>query len=89
MQREVGEQGVDGGESVVAGLRCVVAVVFEVIEEGGDERRVEIVDVEATGRGAGLLGGEGEQQPEGEPVGVDGVRAGGALPDQAVGEVGL
>ena len=43
----------------------------------------------AAGRLAGAVGGEGQQQPEGVAVGGDGVRAGGALADQPVGEEGL
>ena len=89
VQREVAEQGVDRGQPVVAGGGAVVAVAFEVIEERGDQRRVELGDVQGGGRLAEAFGGEGQQQPEGELVGADGVRAGGPLADQPVGEEGL
>ena len=68
---------------------AVAALAFEVVQEGGDQRRVEMGDVELAGRLGGALGGEGEQQPEGVAVGGDGVRAGCALTDQPVGEEGL
>ena len=89
VQGEVAEQRVDRGQPVVAGGGAVVAVAFEVIEERGDQRRVELGDVQGGGGLAEASGGEGQQQPEGELVGADGVRAGRALPDQPIGEVGL
>ena len=89
VQREVAEQGVDGGQAVVAGGGAVVAVAFEVIQERGDQRRVELGDVQGGGRVAEAFRGEGQQEPEGEFVGADGVRAGGPLADQPVGEEGL
>ena len=42
-ERRVSEQGVHGSESVVAGADAVVTVVFEVLEERSDQRRVEIL----------------------------------------------
>ena len=89
VQREVGEQRVDRREPVVAGRDHVVASVFEVVEERGDQRRVEIGDVQGARRLAGAFGGEAEQQPEGVAVGGDRVRTRAALTDQPVGEVGL
>ena len=55
VQREVGEQRVDRREPRVAGRDRVVAFVFEVVEERGDQRRVEIGEVQRAGRLAGLL----------------------------------
>jgi len=89
MEPACSEQGVDGGPPVVAGGGAVVAVAFEVVQERRDERRVELGDVQGGGRLAEAFGCEGQQEPEGELVGADGVRAGGALADQPVGEVGL
>jgi hypothetical protein len=86
VQGEVGEQRVDRRESVVAGRGRVVALVFEVLEERGDQRRVEVGDVELAGWGAASLGGEAQEQPEGVAVGGDRVRARRALADEAVGE---
>jgi hypothetical protein len=67
-QREVAEQGVDRGEPVVAGGGPVVPLVFEMMQEIGDQRRVEVGDVQLAGLFAGLLGSEAEQQTEGELV---------------------
>lgn len=36
------EQGVDRGEAGVAGADSVAALAFEVVEEGGDQRGVEV-----------------------------------------------
>jgi hypothetical protein len=47
VQRSEPEQGVDRGETGVAGAGAVGAVVFEVVEERRDQRRVEVADVEA------------------------------------------
>ena len=41
------------------------AVAFEVIQERGDQRRVELGDVQGGGRLAEAFGGEGQQEPEG------------------------
>ncbi len=76
MQCEVGQQRVDGRQAVVAAAGAVVPVSFEVVQERGDQRRVEVGDVQGAGRLAGLPGGEGQQEPEGELVGGDGVGAG-------------
>ena len=89
MQCEVGEQRVDGRQAVVAAAGGVVPVLFEVVQERGDQRRVEVGDIQGAGRLAGFPGGEGQQEPEGDLVGGDGVGAGGPLADQPVGEVGL
>jgi len=63
MQCEVGEQGVDGRQAVVAAAGAVVPVLFEVVQECGDQRRVEVGDVQGAGCPAGLRGGEGQQEP--------------------------
>src|SRR6266576_2002678 len=83
-QRGPGEQGPDGGQPVVAGAGAVAAVVFEVVQERGDQRGVEVGDVELAGVLPGALGGEGQQQPPGVPVAGDGVAAGAALADEPV-----
>jgi hypothetical protein len=62
---------------------------LEVLEERGDQRRLELRDVEVAGRRAGAVGGESQQQPKRVAVGGDRVRARRALADQAVGEVRL
>jgi hypothetical protein len=56
VQGEVGEQRVDRSEPVVAGRDRVAPNRLEVIEERGDQRRVEIRDVQGAWRGAGAVG---------------------------------
>jgi len=89
LQGEVAEQRVDRGETVVAGGRTVVAVMLQVLNERSDQRRVELADVQFAWRLARALGSEAQQQTERGPVGGDRVRAGRALGDQPLGEVGL
>ena len=89
VQRGVAEQGVDGGEPPVAGADRVVPVDLEVVQEPGDERRVEIGDVERGRRLAGRGGGEADQQSERVAVAGDGVGRGASLGDEPVGEEGL
>src|SRR5262249_57031261 len=89
MRCEVGEQGGDARPAVVAAADPVVPVLFEVVQERGDQRCAEVCDVAGAGRPAGLPGGEGQQEPEGELVGCDGVGAGRPLAGQPVGEIGL
>ena len=59
------------------------------LQERGDQRRVELRDVQLAGRVAGPLGSELQQQPERLAVGSDRVRARAALRDQPIAEVGL
>ena len=54
VQCGVAEQRVDGGEAPVAGPHRVAPVSFQVVEEGGDQRRVQVGDVQRGGRLAGL-----------------------------------
>ena len=85
----VAEQGVDRGEPVVAGADMVSAVAFEMLQERGHQRRVEVVNIQRVGLFAGAGSGEGEQEPERVAVGGDGVWARAALADEPVGEEGL
>jgi hypothetical protein len=86
MRRRVGEQRVDGGEPPVPGADRALSFVFEVVEERGDQRGVEVGDVERRGLLAGLGGGEAEQDSEGAAVAGDGVWGGAPLGDEPVGE---
>ena len=57
-ERGVSEQRVDRRQAGVAGADAVAALVLEVVEERGDQRRVEVADVELAGLAAELRGGE-------------------------------
>src|SRR5437016_3593276 len=46
VQRGVGEEGMDGGEAVVAGADGVVAVSFEVVQESANKRGDQVCDVQ-------------------------------------------
>jgi hypothetical protein len=58
LEGEIAEQGVDRGQPVVAGGRAIVAVVFEMVQEGPDQRRVQVPDVQLAGRLARAPSGE-------------------------------
>ena len=62
---------------------------LEVIEESADQWRVQVGDIELGRRFPGLALGEDQQQLEGVAISGDGVRAGLALTDQPISEVGL
>jgi hypothetical protein len=64
------EEGVDRREPGVEGAEAVVAIVLEVVEEPGDARGVEIIEIECSRLLAALVLGEGEQQPEGGEIGA-------------------
>jgi len=72
--------------AVFAGADSVAALVFEVVEEGPDQWRVNVADIQRGWFLAGSLGGEGQQQPERVTVAGDGVVAGIALANEPVGE---
>jgi len=74
---------------VVAGPDAVAAGSLEVVQERGDQRRVELADVELAGFGFGPLGGESQQQPERLAVGGERVRARAPLRDHPVCEIRL
>jgi hypothetical protein len=59
---------------------------LEVVQERCDHVRAEVVDAQLTGRPAAVMAGEGEQQPEGVPVGGNRVRTGVTLADHSLGE---
>jgi len=89
LQGKVAEQRVDRSQPVIASGGAVAPLALEMVQERADQRRVEFGDVEGGGCLAQAFRGEGQQEPEGELVGADRVRAGGPLADQPVGEVGL
>jgi hypothetical protein len=62
----------DRGEAGVAGGGAVVPFGFEVVEKPADEGSVELADVKVRGAGVGVVGGVGDEEPEGVAVGGDG-----------------
>ena len=78
------EERVDSGQTCVATSDGVVPVELEMVEKSCDQLGVQVGDVEVGGILSGLGASEGEHQPEGVPVGVDGVNAGAALTVEAV-----
>jgi len=85
-ERGEAKQRVDRRQSGVARADRVVALVLEMLEERGDQRRVEIVEVKPRRLFARSLLGEGQQQSQRVAVGGDRMRAGAALVREAVGE---
>ncbi len=81
LDRDVAEEGSDGGEAEVAGARRTAALGLEGGEEVRQERGVEIVEQEVGGASPKLLGGESQQQAKGVTVAGDGVWAGAELPE--------
>jgi hypothetical protein len=59
-RRGEAEQRVDRRESGVTGAHAVVPIVFEVVEERGDQVAVDVVDLERGWLLAGLRGGEAD-----------------------------
>lgn len=76
----------DRGEAGVAGGGAVVPFGFEVVEKPSDEGGVKLTDIKIGWVGVGVVGGVGDEEPEGVSVGGDGVRAGGSLFDEPVTE---
>ena len=74
------------GEAGVAGPGAVVPFDFEVLQEGADQRGVEVGGVQLGGLFAGATGGEAELQPPAVTVGGHRVGTGLALAHQPLGE---
>jgi hypothetical protein len=66
-QGGVAEQGVDRGQAGVAGPGAVAPPGFQVGEERGDQRGVQVGQVELAWVLPGAVPGEVQQQPEGVP----------------------
>jgi hypothetical protein len=77
-------EGLDGGESRVAGARRVAPRGLEVIEEGEHEGHIEVLERQGRGLGAQPLGREDEEQLEGVGIGIAGMRAGLSLAGKTV-----
>ena len=90
LQGGVAVERVDRRQAGVAGRGRVAALVLEVVEERADQRRVEVGEVQlAWAACRSARAAKRKQQPERVAVGGDRARAGVALGDQPLGEVGL
>ena len=85
-QGGIAEQGPDRGQSGVAGAHAVLSLALQMVEEGTDQRRIEVVDVEFARRLAVPLRREDQEQPQRVAIGLNRVRADLALAEEAVGE---
>ena len=81
-ESNVAEEGVQRGETCVARARAVASLRFEVIEELGEERCVEILEAQLGWRPAKASRGETKQEPEGVPVCCNRVGGRSELSDQ-------
>lgn len=80
------KQRADRRQPRVSRRHRVSALALEVIEEGADQRGVEVGDLELRRRAAGPPLGELHQQPDRVAVGGDRLRARRTLVDQPLGE---
>ncbi len=85
-QGGIAEERTDRGQAGVAGGHAVVAVAFKMGQEGGDQGRVQVGEIELGRCRAGVLAGEAEQETERVSVGGNGVGAGVALGGEPIGE---
>ena len=86
VERDVVDEGMNGGEAHVACPGRVAAVVLDVIEKRADKRRIERIERESRWRRAEMHLREVQQEAEGVPVRSDRMGARPSLPEQAVGE---
>ena len=89
LERDVVEEGMDRRQACVPAPGAVTAFLLEVIEEVADEGCVQILEGQLRRGLPQSLCGEPQEQAKGVAVSGDGVRAGPALPQEAVGEEGL
>src|SRR5215204_2239003 len=82
----IAEQRVDGCQTVVARANDVVALVFQVVQEGAHQRSVEICDIQLARLLVFPTSGVAEEQSERIAVGSDGVRARATLCHQPIRE---
>jgi hypothetical protein len=86
MQGDVTEEGVNRGEPHVAASGAVAAVLLQVIEEGSEERRIQIVEGQIGRRLSQSLLCVVQEQTKGIAVARNGVCAGLALSHEPIGE---
>src|SRR3984885_4476835 len=67
---EEAEEGLDGRQSDIARHRSVVALIFEILQEGADEAGVELLQRQRRWRDLQSLCSEREEQLEAQGIGV-------------------
>jgi hypothetical protein len=80
------KERVDRRQARVPGAHAVSALALEMVEEGGDKRRVEIGAIEPGGLAPGAFGGKRKEQPPGVAVGGHRARARALLAHEPLGE---
>src|SRR5882724_5851605 len=85
-QRRVAEEGADGGQARVPGAHAIAPFLLQVVQEAGDEGRVEVGQVQLAGLLAGAVLRVAQQEPPAVAVGGHGVGAGVALAGEPAGE---
>ena len=83
---QVAEEGLDRGQTCVAGSHAVVTIRLEVIEEGEQRRCVEMPDLQLARSDLVTPRGEDRQQLEAGGVALNGMRAGAAIAWQVLPE---
>ena len=85
-KRCVPEQRPDGSKSSITGAGAIFPLFLKVVEEGADEWRIQIADVQLRRLRAAPLGRKAQHQSQGVPIGSNCMRAGLPLTYQAIGE---
>jgi hypothetical protein len=86
MESNIAEERMKGSQAGISAAGAIAALFFEMVEEGADERSIQILEVKHRGRFLQTLPGKCEEQTEGVPVTGNGVRACLPLAHEAVGE---
>jgi hypothetical protein len=66
-------EGLEGGQALISGSGGVFAFSFKVIQEGQDEIDGQMIELDRVDFDGKVLGGKGQKEREGIPVGLGGV----------------
>jgi hypothetical protein len=88
-ERDIPEEAMEGGETVIARARMIAPIPFQMLKEAFEEWRVQILHPEGGWRAMELLGREPKQQAERIAVARHGVGTDSLLRDQPLGEEAL
>jgi len=86
---EEAEEGLDRGQSNIAGLWSVSARVLQILQEGADQSRVELLQRQRRWRDPEPCSGELEQQLEAVSIGIACVLAGTSVVREILAEEGF